>query len=49
VTPSICGVSGTTVTPLTSGRCFIKASATGNATYAAATLTVGTDIGRRTD
>ena len=39
-TPTICTVSGNTVTLVAAGRCAIKATQTGNATYAAATPVV---------
>src|SRR5262249_38791470 len=35
-TPSVCGVSGTTVHLMTAGTCTIRASQTGSANYAAA-------------
>ena len=42
-TPSICTVSGTTLTPVAAGACHVDASQAGDATYDAAT-TVGRDI-----
>jgi len=39
-TPTICTVSGNTVTLVATGRCAIKATQAGNATYAAATPVV---------